>query len=69
PVQLIKDGENGLLVPIDEPEAMAMAIKRVLDDNELSKTLGSKGRASYEAGFTEESVIKRYLDFFQQVAG
>ena len=69
PVQLIKDGENGLLVPIDEPEAMANAIKRVLDDNELSKTLGSKGRASYEAGFTEESVIKRYLDFFQQVAG
>ncbi len=69
PVQLIKDGENGLLVPIDEPEAMAIAIKRVLDDNELSKSLGSRGRASYEDGFTEASVIKRYLDFFQQVAG
>lgn len=69
PVQLIKDGENGLLVPIDEPEAMANAIKRVLGDNELSKTLASAGRASYEADFTEESVIKRYLDFFQQVAG
>ena len=69
PVQLIKDGKNGLLTPIDDPKAMADAINRVLEDADLAKKLGSAGRASYEADFTEASVIKRYLDFFQQVAG
>ncbi len=69
PTQLIKDGENGILVPVDDVDAMAAAIKRVLGDGELAGALASAGRASYEADFTEESVISRYLDFFQQVAG
>lgn len=68
PSQLIVHGENGLLVPIDDVNAMAGEIKRALGDEDLRKKLGKAGRASYEASYTEEQVIKCYLDFFQKVA-
>ncbi|MDH5189446.1 MAG: glycosyltransferase [Rhodospirillaceae bacterium] len=67
PTQLINDGENGLLVPVDDHDAMAVAIKRVLTEGDLRNKISANGRASYEADFTEHSVIKQYLDFFQMV--
>ncbi|MBR5361079.1 MAG: glycosyltransferase [Lachnospiraceae bacterium] len=40
PKSLIDDGVNGLLVPVGDEEAMAQALKRLLDDGELRNKLG-----------------------------
>ena len=40
PEELIDDGVNGLLVPVDDAEAMAQAVMRVLSCAELADTLG-----------------------------
>ena len=69
PVQLIKDGIDGLLTPVDNAPAMATAIKRVLQDEMLAGDLAQAGRARYEREFTEGQVVRRYLDFFQEIAG
>ena len=37
PRWLLRDGENGLLVPIDEASAMAEAIQRLIDQPSLSR--------------------------------
>ncbi|MHB8681996.1 MAG: glycosyltransferase family 4 protein [Acidimicrobiales bacterium] len=38
------DGETGLLVTPNDPEALAAAIRRILDDDELAERLGRGGR-------------------------
>ena len=44
PNYLIKDGENGLLVPVGKKEEMNKAIKKVLSDNNLQRKLGENAK-------------------------
>jgi len=41
--ELIKDGKNGLLVPLDSPQEMACAIKKLIDSPKLRKKMGEHG--------------------------
>jgi glycosyltransferase involved in cell wall biosynthesis len=68
PSWLIQDGENGLLVPVDAPMAMAEAIARLLADPALAARLAAAGRRSYEAGFTEEAAVSQYLALFRRLS-
>lgn len=68
PSQLIFDGENGLLAPVDDAAALAAAINRVLGDALLAENLARTGRQAYEAQFTEQAVVRAYLDFLDRVA-
>ncbi len=69
PGELIQDGKNGVLVPIDDHQAMAGAIKAVLGDEVFAQSLATSGRRAYEAAYTEAEVVQNYLDFFKMVAG
>lgn len=68
PKHLITDGENGLLCPIDAPEACAAALRRVIIDGDLASRLGASGHAEFHAKFTEEKVVRDYREFFARVA-
>jgi glycosyltransferase involved in cell wall biosynthesis len=48
-VDLVRDGENGLLVPAQDPRALADALVRVLSDRALAEGLASGARAGVEA--------------------
>ena len=69
PVSLIKDGVDGVLTPIDDADAMAKAINSVLNDKTFADDLASAGRRRYEAEFTEDQVVEKYLKYFQEIAG
>ncbi len=68
PSELIEDGVNGVLVPIDDAAALAAAIARVIAEPALASRLADAGRAAYEAGYTERAVVRQYLDFVARVA-
>lgn len=44
PRYLIQDGENGLLVPVGDRDALAAAMEKVLSDKELAQRLGGNAR-------------------------
>ncbi len=69
PSALIEDGVNGVLTPIDDADALAAAIGRVFGSRDLGSALVRGGRNAYEASFTEEIVVSRYLKFFASVTG
>ncbi len=45
---LVRDGENGLLVPPDDAQALAEALDRVLSDRALAERLAAAARPSVE---------------------
>ena len=61
------NGENGLLVPIDDIEALTDAINSVLSDSKLRKKIIAGGRKTYESTFTEEKVVESYTNFYKKI--
>jgi glycosyltransferase involved in cell wall biosynthesis len=67
PRWLIRHGLDGLLVPIDDAQALAAALRRLIEDRELGRALAAAGRARIESEFSESVVVARYLEFFERV--
>lgn len=66
PEEIIRPGENGLLVPPADPEALASAVLRVLEDPALAARLRDGGRR--RAGdFSPERVAAGYAAVFERV--
>jgi glycosyltransferase involved in cell wall biosynthesis len=67
PRGLIKDGENGLLVPCDDVPALAAAILRLIAQPALAQHIAELGRRHFELEYTEPIVVSRYLDFYRRI--
>jgi glycosyltransferase involved in cell wall biosynthesis len=67
PKGLIRDGVDGLLVPIDDVGALGAAIDRVLADRGLAQALAAAGHAVYQQRYTEGAVVQQYLDFYRRI--
>lgn len=68
PSALVEKGRTGVLVPIDDPGALAAALEGLAGDPGRRAALAAAGRTAYEASFTEAAVVGRYVDFFRKVA-
>ncbi len=67
PVGLIRDGEDGLLVPIDDVGALAGAMNRLLSEPDFAGALARTARARFDVEYTEAAVVRRYLDFYGEI--
>ena len=64
---LVADGETGLLVPRDEPAALAQALQSLIANRDLAGRLGQAGRAVFQAQYSEEQVTRLYLDLCRRL--
>lgn len=64
PAALIEDGEDGLLVPVDDADALAQAVRRLLNDPMLRIRLAQQGGARVESEFSEAAVVAQWRELF-----
>jgi glycosyltransferase involved in cell wall biosynthesis len=65
----VRHGENGLLVPAGDVEALAAALARVIADPALRRQLGARGRERAVEEFGVDKVVQRTLSLYRDDPG
>jgi glycosyltransferase involved in cell wall biosynthesis len=65
--EVICDGLTGLLVPPNDPTALAAAIGRVLDEPLLATRLAVAGKARVAAQFSTERMVHRITETYDDL--
>ncbi|MGD8777268.1 MAG: glycosyltransferase family 4 protein [Syntrophobacterales bacterium] len=60
--ELVRHGENGLLVMPDDSEQLADALSELMNKVELRQRMGSSGRALVERGYSWSHMAQQYLE-------
>ena len=63
--ELIRDGDTGVLVPSDDPAALAQGILRMLDDPELGAACARRLHQLVTTSFTQDKSTSRYLELVE----
>lgn len=62
-------GETGLVVPPDDPGALADAMNRLLGDLALAESIGRAARLRYERMFSGDALGREYARLFRKCIG
>lgn len=63
--EAVEDGKTGLLVPPDDPDALADALLGVVEDPPLARRFGEAGRERAKRLFSWESIADRHLAIYE----
>jgi glycosyltransferase involved in cell wall biosynthesis len=61
PAEFIENGTTGILARTGEPEALADALEVLLDSPDLRRTIGERGRDSFNRSFTDLHLRERFF--------
>ncbi|HEY4264262.1 MAG TPA: glycosyltransferase [Micropepsaceae bacterium] len=68
PSWLARNGEDAIITPIDDPAALADAVRTLIASKELRARLVAGGKKRVAEEFSEGAIVKRYFDLFEKVA-
>ena len=66
PADLINSGENGILIPVDDKQALKEQLASVMSNDELRRKLGENARASVEK-LNPETVNGKWKEYIERV--
>jgi glycosyltransferase involved in cell wall biosynthesis len=69
PEEIVTDGEDGLLIPREDPDALAAAILRVAGDEALRRKLGKAARTTARARFSLTKMLDSYEEIYRDALG
>ena len=69
PRWLVRDGEDALMTPVDDVEALAAAMKKLIASAALRASLAAAGRRRVAEKFSEPAIVARYIELFNRVTG
>jgi len=62
--EIVKHGESGLLVPVKDPDRLANAVVRLLQEREYATTLGQNLRDTSREAFSLSRMIQKTADLY-----
>ena len=65
--EIVRNHENGILVPQSNPLKLAEAIQHLLDNKDVRIRLGREGRKSVISNFSSEVVVKKLCKIYKAV--
>ncbi len=65
--EIVKDGENGFLVPPKSPQVLAEKIKYLLNNPQRAREMGIAGKLLVEGSFSLQKMEHEYLDLYQKL--
>ena len=65
---MVDDEETGLMVPVDDHDALARAALRVVDEPELARRLSRAGREKCESEYTWAAAIDAWVGLYRGLA-
>lgn len=65
--EIVRDGDNGFLVPARDAQALALALRSLIDDAALRAEMGRRSREIVLAEFSQEQVIAETLAVYQEL--
>ncbi len=63
--EIVHDQVNGLLVPANDTEALTRAVKRLIDNPAMRRTMGAKGREIVLEGFSLRQVLEETIALYR----
>jgi glycosyltransferase involved in cell wall biosynthesis len=66
-VEAVVNEETGLLVPTEDIAALAAAIARLADDNELRQRFATAGRSRMQTGFSIDTMADKHVAVYESV--
>ncbi|HEX5131366.1 MAG TPA: glycosyltransferase family 4 protein [Candidatus Krumholzibacteria bacterium] len=66
---LVRPGDNGLLVPLHDAAALAGALVRLAEDHDLRRRMGARAREIVESTYSDELIVARMLALYRIAAG
>ena len=66
-LDVVKDGENGIFVPVNDRDALSKTISNVLNDSELQSGLGKAARQSILDSFSLQKELDGNLDVYRKL--
>ncbi|MGD2218022.1 MAG: glycosyltransferase, partial [Gemmatimonadales bacterium] len=66
---VVEPGVTGLLVPVDDADALAEALTRLLRDEAAASRMGAAARARAAERYTRENVLAEYLEVYEAMEG
>lgn len=68
PEEIVEHESSGLLVPVNDPEQLAIAVDRIAQNNELAHKLTSRALARVHQRYAMSDMLKAYEKLFAQTA-
>jgi lipopolysaccharide/colanic/teichoic acid biosynthesis glycosyltransferase/glycosyltransferase involved in cell wall biosynthesis len=65
--QVVRDGDNGILVPPRDPVRLAAALRRLCDDRVLRRRMGESSARRARAEFDERAIVATVLDTYERL--